>query len=188
MTLNQLACFVPLSYIKTANPAVFGVWGYYRCVQRPCQRMFHCVFNFLGENACGATKILTTLFHNFITPGPSISAKNLLWRHNCVFKLDVRGSVHHSTILTEKPNKMQHCIKILLFLILNEAQHVSGDTPPIIRCLKLHTQPLVLRKWKVVGRVIVGRLSGSVRYLTTSNNHTSDNLPRMQNQRLRVQF
>ena len=31
---------------------------------------------------------------------------------------------------------MQHCIKILLFLILNEAQRVSGDTPPIIRSLK----------------------------------------------------
>jgi len=47
-------------------------------------------------------------------------------------------------LLTEKPNKMQQCIKILLFLILNEAQHVSGDTPPIIRSLKLHKQPLVL--------------------------------------------
>jgi len=27
---------------------------------------------------------------------------------------------------------------------LNEAQHVSGDTSPIIRSLKLHKQPLVL--------------------------------------------
>ena len=71
--------------------------------------------------------------------------------------LDVRGSVHHSTILTEKSNKMQQCIKILLFLILNEAQHVSGDTPPIIRSLKLHKQPLVLHMWKVVGRVVVAR-------------------------------
>jgi hypothetical protein len=47
-------------------------------------------------------------------------------------------------VLTEKPNKMQQCIKTLLFLILNEAQHVLGDTPPIIRRLKLHKQPLVL--------------------------------------------
>jgi len=31
-------------------------------------------------------------------------------------------------------------------------------------------------------------LSGSVCYLTMSNNYTSDNLPRMQNQRLLVQF
>jgi len=59
-------------------------------------------------------------------------------------KFDVRGSMYRSIILTEKPNKMQQCIKILLFLVLNEAQHVSGDTPPIIRSLKLHKQPLVL--------------------------------------------
>ena len=55
-----------------------------------------------------------------------------------------RGSVHHSTILTEEPNKMQQCIKLLLFLILNEARHVSGDTPPIISSLKPYKQPLVL--------------------------------------------
>jgi len=47
---------------------------------------------------------------------------------------------------------MQQCIKILLFLILNEAQHVSGDTLPVTRSLKLHKQPLVLHTWKVVGR------------------------------------
>jgi hypothetical protein len=47
---------------------------------------------------------------------------------------------------------MQQCIKILLFLVLNGAQHVSGDTPPIIRSLKLHKQPLVFHTWKVVGR------------------------------------
>jgi len=35
---------------------------------------------------------------------------------------------------------------------LYEAQHVSGDTPPIIRSLKLSWQPLVLHTWKVVGR------------------------------------
>jgi len=40
---------------------------------------------------------------------------------------------------------------------LYEAQHVSGDTPPIIRSLKLHWQPLVFQTWKVVGRVVGGR-------------------------------
>jgi len=40
---------------------------------------------------------------------------------------------------------------------LNEAQHVSGDTPPVIRSLKLHWQPLVFHTWKVVGRVVGGR-------------------------------
>ena len=37
---------------------------------------------------------------------------------------------------------------------LYEAQQVSGDTPPIIRSLKLHWQPLVFHTWKVVGRVV----------------------------------
>ena len=40
---------------------------------------------------------------------------------------------------------------------LHEAQHVLGDTPPIIRSLKLHLQPLVFHTWKVVGRVVGGR-------------------------------
>jgi hypothetical protein len=40
---------------------------------------------------------------------------------------------------------------------LYEAQNVSGDTPPIIRSLKLHWQPLVLYMWKFVGRVGGGR-------------------------------
>ena len=39
---------------------------------------------------------------------------------------------------------------------LYEAQHVSGDTPPIIRSLKLHWQPLVFHMWKVVGHVVGG--------------------------------
>ena len=40
---------------------------------------------------------------------------------------------------------------------LYEAQHVSGDTLPIIRSLKLHWQPPVFHMWKVVGRVSGGR-------------------------------
>jgi len=64
---------------------------------------------------------------------------------------DIKSDIHNQLlILTEKPSKMQQCIKILLFLILNDAQHISGDTPPIIRSLKLHKQPLVLHTWKVV--------------------------------------
>jgi hypothetical protein len=58
---------------------------------------------------------------------------------------------------------MKYFIKILLFLILNEAQHVSGDTPPIIRSLKLHKQPLVLRNTVEGCRVCsCWTLSGSV--------------------------
>jgi len=40
---------------------------------------------------------------------------------------------------------------------LYEAQHVSGDTPHIIRSLKPHWQPLVFCTWEVVGRVVGGR-------------------------------
>jgi len=66
---------------------------------------------------------------------------------------------HLGMLLTEKnPTRCNSVSKFLLFLILNEAQHVSGDTPPIFRSC------------------------------TTSNNCTSDNLPHMQTQRLLVQF
>ena len=40
---------------------------------------------------------------------------------------------------------------------LCEAQHVSGETPPIIRSLKLHWQSLVFHTWKVAGRAVGGR-------------------------------
>jgi len=39
---------------------------------------------------------------------------------------------------------------------LYKAQHVSGETPPIIRSLKLQWQHLVFHMWKVVGRVVGG--------------------------------
>jgi len=45
----------------------------------------------------------------------------------------------------------------LIIPYLYEAQHVSGDTPPIIRSLKLYWQPLVFHTWKVVGPVVGGR-------------------------------
>jgi hypothetical protein len=37
---------------------------------------------------------------------------------------------------SENPNNVEQYIKIVLSLILNEAQHVSGDTPLIIRSLQ----------------------------------------------------
>jgi len=64
--------------------------------------------------------------------------------------------MHHSTVHKEKSNKMQQCIKIFIIPYLYEAQHVLGDTPPIVRNLKLHRQPLVFHTWKTVGRVIGG--------------------------------
>ena len=64
--------------------------------------------------------------------------------------------MHRSTIHTENPTR---CNSVSKFIIpcLYEAQHVSDETPPIIRSLKLHWQPLVLHTWKVVGRVVAGR-------------------------------
>jgi hypothetical protein len=58
---------------------------------------------------------------------------------------------------------------------LREAQHVSGDTPPIISSLKLHWQPLVFHTWKVVGRVVGGRYQAQYDCLTMSTNYTSNN-------------
>jgi len=55
--------------------------------------------------------------------------------------------------LQKNPTRRNSVSKFLLFLILNEAQHVLGDASPIIRSLKLHKQPLVLHNTvEVVGR------------------------------------
>jgi len=45
---------------------------------------------------------------------------------------------------------------------LYDAQHVSGDTPPIIRSLKLHWQPLAFHTWKVIWTCRWWTLSGTV--------------------------
>jgi hypothetical protein len=65
-------------------------------------------------------------------------------------KHDICRFVHHSKIHKEKSNKMQQCIKICIIPYLYKAQHVSGDTPPIIRSLKLHWQPLVFHSGRLL--------------------------------------
>jgi len=47
--------------------------------------------------------------------------------------LDVRRSVHHSIFHIKNPTICNSVSKFILYLY--EAQHVSGDTPPIIRSL-----------------------------------------------------
>ena len=69
----------------------------------------------------------------------------------------------------------QNCIVPYLY----GAQHVSGDTPPIIRSLKLHWQPLVFSYMEGCWTCSWWRLSGTVLCLTTSTNYTSNNFPRM---------
>ena len=81
------------------------------------------------------------------------------------------------------------CKNISKFIIpyLYEAQHVSRDTLLIIRSLKLHWQPLVFHTWKVVGRVDGGRCQA---HCARQHPPTTrpNNLPRMKNQGLPVQF
>jgi len=71
---------------------------------------------------------------------------------------------------------------------LYEAQHVSGDTPPNIKSLKLHWQPLVFHNtvegcWTCSWWTLLG-----TECLSTSTNYTFNSLPRMKNNRLPVQF
>jgi len=54
-----------------------------------------------------------------------------------------RGSVHHSVIQKENLTRCNSVSYFIYFIYIYEAQHVSEDTPPIIRSLKLHYQPLV---------------------------------------------
>jgi len=84
----------------------------------------------------------------------------------------------------------ERCNSLSKFIIsfLYEDQHVSGDTPPIIRNLKLHWQPLVLHTLKLVRRVIAGLCQAEYTLPEKASNHTSNNPTRTQNQRLLVQF
>jgi len=52
---------------------------------------------------------------------------------------------HTSTILTAKIQQDATVYQNFIIPYFNEAQHVSGVTPPIIRSLKLYRQPLVLQ-------------------------------------------
>jgi hypothetical protein len=82
---------------------------------------------------------------------------------NSWFSTSVSQSVFHFSveIHKERSNKMQQRIKFY-YSIFIWAQHVSGDTPPIIRSLKLHWQPLVFHTWKVVCTCSWWTLSGTV--------------------------
>ena len=84
--------------------------------------------------------------------------------------------------IKKNPTRCKNVLKVFIIPYLYEAQHVSGDTPPIIRSLKLHWQPLVFHTWKVVGRCQAH--CAWKRPPTTRTN----NLPLIKNQRLPVQF
>jgi hypothetical protein len=88
------------------------------------------IFDFLPRDTVTMVQQLPALLGNITLP---TSLGQFKQSNN-----DVCGSVHHSTIRKEKSNKIQQYIKIFIIPYLYEAQHVSGDTPPIIRSLKLH--------------------------------------------------
>jgi hypothetical protein len=58
--------------------------------------------------------------------------------------------------IKKNPTRCNNVSNFLNFIIpyLYETQHISGETPPIIRSLKLHWQPLIFHTRKVVGRVV----------------------------------
>jgi len=69
----------------------------------------------------------------------------------------------------------------------HEAQNVFGDTPPIIRSLKLHWQPLVFHTRKVVGRVVGGRCQAHTVPDNVHQQHVQQPST-YKNQKLPVQF
>ena len=88
------------------------------------------------------------------------------------YNLDVLGSVHHSKIHKKKIQQDATMYQNFIIPYLYEAQHVSGDTPPIIRSLKLHWQPLVFHTWKVVRRVVAQYVPDKVHQLHVQQPYT----------------
>ena len=107
-----------------------------------------------------------------------------------IFKLDVRGSVHHRTILTVKTQ--QDATAYQNFIIpyfkwsstcfgRHTAHHQKPKTAHVALGFAYVEGCRTCRCWTLSGSICV-------RYLTKSKNYTSDNRPRMQNQRLRCSF
>ena len=86
--------------------------------------------------------------------------KHLIYTHEGNYRPSIPAS-SDGTVLWFIQKNPTRCSSVSKFIVpyLYEAQHVSGDTPPVIRSLKLHWQPLVLHTWRVVGHVVAGRCS-----------------------------
>jgi len=89
--------------------------------------------------------------------------------------------------MKKNPTRWNNISIFFIISYLYEAQHVSDNTPPIIRSLKLHWQPLIFHTWKDVGRVVGGRCQAHCAWQRPPTTRTN-NLPLMKNQRLPVQF
>jgi hypothetical protein len=75
---------------------------------------------------------------------------------------DIRTHRHSQRKIQQGATMYQHFIIPYVY----KPQQVSGDTPPIIRSLKLHWQPLVFYTWKVAGRVVGGQRPPTTRPTT----------------------
>ena len=104
---------------------------------------------------------------------------NLYFFVNCEsHELDVRGSVHHSTIHTKKSNKMQQFIKIYYSIFIWSSTCFGRYTAH-------HQEPKTALAASGFAYMEGCWTCGC---WTLSSNHMSNNLPRMQNQRLLAQF
>jgi hypothetical protein len=80
-------------------------------------------------------------------------------------QLDIRGSVHHSTIHIEKSNKMRQCIRMYYSILIWSStcfeRHIAHHQKPktALAASGLHT-------WKVAGRVFDGRCPTTIRPTT----------------------
>jgi len=82
--------------------------------------------------------------------------KKIMCAINLRYKLDLRGSVYHSTIHTQKSNKMQQCIEIY-YSIFIWSPTCFGRHTVLRQEPKTALAGSGLHTWKVVGHVIAGR-------------------------------
>ena len=96
-----------------------------------------------GLGCCSTSHCLLSCSRGKYVSHSQLQRHSLHSVHNCLLQLccshnfDIRGSMHHSAI-HKKIQQDATVYQIFIRPYLYEAQHVSGDTPPIIRSLKLH--------------------------------------------------
>jgi hypothetical protein len=102
----------------------------------------------------------TLVFPSFFVP-PMLHSHSLTYHRHCIMlDTDIVLMFVNPCIIVQFIRKIQQDAtkyQNVIIPYLYEAQHISGNTPPIIRSLKLHWQPLVFHAWKVVRRVVGGR-------------------------------